>query len=99
MNGRNRAMTRGSASGGASSARTPRRVAETLLGLGVLAFGVVVVLLPGPVFAVLLGIALLGLAILATKLHHPVKMLLGRLKVGALRVLGGRSPGGPEVRP
>ena len=64
-----------------SPLRFARKVAVTVIGVTVLAFGIALIVLPGPAFIVIP----LGLAILATEFLW-ARRLLRRVKQGATRV-------------
>lgn len=70
--------------------RIARKVAVLVIGASVLAFGVALIVLPGPAVVVIPA----GLAILATE-YLWARRLLRRLKARALKVLGNPT-GGPQ---
>jgi cardiolipin synthase len=98
-----RTYHRGSADSAAvPSFRVVRKVAVAVLGLSVLAFGVALIVLPGPAILVIP----LGLAILATEfiwarqLLLPLRKRLRELKAYTRRMLGKPlQPAGPRVQP
>lgn len=84
-----------------SPLRVARKIVVSVLGFGVLAFGVALIVLPGPAILVIP----LGLAILATEYAWARKPLLrmraflGRLRVRVRRILGRPTPpSSPKVR-
>jgi tellurite resistance protein TerC len=81
-------MTRRPTSTAASSWRVARKVAVAALGVSVLAFGVMLIVLPGPSILVIpLGLAILATEFLwARKLLGPTRKLLGWLRVRAARI-------------
>lgn len=97
-----RRKIRGSTSGSASTFRMAWKIAVAVVGFSVLAFGVTLIVLPGPAVLVIP----LGLAILATefswarKLLDPIRKLAQRLKIRVRRMLGRPStPSSPRVQP
>ena len=84
------------------SFRMARKVAVAVLGFSVLAFGVALIVLPGPAFLVIpLALSILATEFLwARKLLLPLHELLRRLKARAKRVLGKPpQPAGRKVQP
>jgi len=85
-------------SAAASPVRATRRVVMAAIGFSVLAFGVALLVLPGPAILVIpLGLAILATEFLwARKLLHKIRNLLRRLKARARRMrphrLAVRSP-------
>jgi tellurite resistance protein TerC len=75
-----------------------RKVVVAVVGFSVLAFGVALIVLPGPASLVIpLGLAILATEFLwARKLLDPIGKVLRRLKAHAQRMLGRPSqPAGP----
>jgi tellurite resistance protein TerC len=93
-------MPEGRISGGGSWFRLARKALVAVVGVSVLAFGVALIVLPGPAVVVIpLGLGILAKEFLwARRLLHSILNRLRRLKVWARRVLGRPTqPADPKV--
>jgi tellurite resistance protein TerC len=95
-------MSRAPTSTAPSSCRVARKGAVAVLGCSVLAFGVILIVLPGPsVLVIPLGLAILATEFLwARKLLDPTRKLLRWLKARVTPMFGKRArPTGRKAQP